>query len=123
MTEPTLERREFQVRLDQGNERTFTGIAVPWGQVADIGGIYREVIARGAVEGGDEAKIWWRHSEPIGRLTAHRDTSDGWEITGHLSATPRGDEAYTLLRDGVVDRLSIGFEPIEHTEATDEEDG
>lgn len=122
---PTLERREFQVRLadpDDKGERTFTGIAVPWGQVADIGGIYREVVARGAVEGGEEARVWWRHDEPIGRVTAHADVEEGWQITGHLSATPRGDEAYTLLRDGVVDRLSIGFEPVEHTE-TVEDDG
>lgn len=121
MTTTTLETREFQVRLADAEKREFTGIAVPYDTVADIGW-YREKIAPGAVEGGDEARIFWRHDEPIGLVTAHEDTEDGWLITGRISATARGDEAYTLLRDGVVDRLSIGFEPIEHTETT-EEDG
>lgn len=114
-----LEHREFQVRLAEGGseKREFTGIAVPWGQVANIAGIYDETVERGAVVDSDDAKVWWRHDEPIGRITGHEDTDEGWQITGVLSRTPRGDEAYTLLRDGVVDRLSIGFIPIEHTDA------
>lgn len=116
-----LEHREFQVRLaetEDAEQREFTGIAVPWDSVANIAGLYEERIARGAVVDSDDAKIWWRHSEPVGRITAAEDTDDGWQITGVLSRTPRGDEAYTLLRDGVVDRLSIGFEPVEHTDET-----
>ena len=121
MTTPQLEHREFQVRLaetEDTDKREFTGIAVPWDTVANIAGLYEERIARGAVVESDDAKVWWRHSEPVGRITAAQDTDNGWEITGVLSRTPRGDEAYTLLRDGVVDRLSIGFEPIEHTDET-----
>ncbi|MBB1482498.1 HK97 family phage prohead protease [Tessaracoccus sp. MC1865] len=116
-----LELREFEVRLaepDDSGKREFTGIAVPWDTVANIAGLYEERIARGAVVDSDDAKVWWRHEEPVGRITASHDTDEGWEITGVLSRTPRGDEAYTLLRDGVVDRLSIGFTPIEHTDET-----
>lgn len=121
-----LEHREFQVRLAQpddaqAEERTFVGIAVPWGQVANIAGIYDEVIERGAVVESDDAKVFWQHREPIGKITEHRDVEEGWEITGTLSRTPRGDEAYTLLKDGVLDRLSIGFEPIEHRDHTRED--
>lgn len=118
-----LEVREFQVRLaEESDKREFTGIAVPWGQVADIAGIYTETVQRGAVQDSEDAKVWWRHDEPIGRITRAEDTDDGWQITGVLSRTARGDEAYTLLRDGVVDRLSIGFQPLEHTD-TEHEDG
>ena len=122
MTETTeqLEIREFAVRLaePETDKREFTGIAVPWDTVADIAGLYEERIARGAVQDSDDAKVWWRHAEPIGRITRAEDTEAGWQITGVLSATPRGEEAYTLLRDGVVDRLSIGFLPLEHTDET-----
>lgn len=116
-----LEYREFHVRLADENatqKREFSGIAVPWDTVASIGGFYQERIARGAVVESDDAKVWWRHSDPIGRITAAEDVDEGWQITGVISRTARGDEAYELLRDGVVDRLSIGFEPIEHTEET-----
>lgn len=118
-----LEVREFQVRLDDGetDKREFTGVAVPWDTVANIAGIYEERIARGAVVDSEDAKVWWRHAEPIGRITRAEDTDAGWQITGVLSRTPRGDEAYTLLRDGVVDRLSIGFQPVEHTDETRED--
>lgn len=106
--------REFEIRSVNTEKREFTGIAVPWDEDADIGGWYTERFERGAVIDSDDAKLWWRHEEPIGKIVSHRDTDAGWEITARISETPRGDEAYTLLRDGVVDRLSVGFKPIEH---------
>ena len=58
--------------------------------------------------------VLWRHDEPIGKITAGRDTDAGYEIDGQLSDTERGREAATLLRDGVITRLSIGFRPEEY---------
>jgi len=119
----TLETRAFSVRAEDEAERTFTGVAVPWNKPADIAGIYRETFERGSVElpASGRVLLYWRHEEPIGVLTDHRDTDAGWEVTGKLSDTPRGREAYTLLRDGVLDELSIGFIPREH--AIDDETG
>lgn len=108
--------REFQVREVSTEAREFTGIAVPWGQVADIGGYYREVFERGAVQDSDGARIFWRHREPIGRIVSARDTDAGWEITATLSDTTLGRDAYTLLRDGAIDQLSVGFKPVESRE-------
>ncbi|MFJ2544389.1 HK97 family phage prohead protease [Microbacterium sp. NPDC087589] len=119
-----LETRSFAVRASADDaERTFTGIAVPWDSSVSIAGYYRESFERGSVElpASGRVLVYWRHSEPIGVLTAHSDTDEGWEVTGKLSDTPRGREAYTLLRDGVLDELSIGFLPIEHRE--DDETG
>ncbi|MCU1530118.1 MAG: hypothetical protein JWP75_3881 [Frondihabitans sp.] len=99
---------------DNGGAREFTGIAVPWGDEADIWGLWRESFDPGAVQDSDEALVFYRHSDVIGKITANRDTDAGWEITGVISRTPAGDEAYTLLRDGVINRLSVGFEPIEY---------
>lgn len=115
-----LEIREMTLRAEtEDGKREFSGIAVPWNDPVTIRSWfadYTEEVERGAVQDSDDAKVFWRHSEPIGRITRAEDTDAGWEITGVLSATPRGDEAYTLLRDGVIDRMSIGFEPIEHRE-------
>lgn len=124
MTETTLEHRAFTIRAADEGDRTFTGVAVPWDVPADIAGLYRETFERGAVEVPVNGRVlvYWRHSEPIGVVTAHRDAEAGWEITGRLSDTPRGREAHTLLRDGVLDELSIGFRPIEHREDSESGD-
>ena len=118
MTTQLLERTLTVRSLDTAT-REFTGLAVPYDTPTRIrdwwmGDEYDESVARGAVQDSDDAKIFWQHREAIGKITSARDTTEGWEITGYLSDTTRGNEAYTLLRDGVLDRLSIGFEPIEH---------
>lgn len=107
-----LEIREFEVRLADGDEdRTVTGIAVPWDDEINIYG-YRERFAKGAVKHTDNTLLMYGHSEPIGRITAYRDTNEGHEITAKISATTRGDEVYTLLRDGVLTKFSVGFRPV-----------
>ena len=118
-----LEYRSFQVRSVDAETRTFEGVAVPYGKPADIAGIYTETFERGAVTLPPSGKtmLYWRHAEPIGLITRSADEADGYHITAHISETPRGDEAYTLLRDGVVDQLSVGFEPVEHRQ--DDETG
>lgn len=110
-----LHVREMHVRAVNTDERTVTGIAVPYDEpteIRDWSGTYTEQFARGAVQDSDDALLYWRHAEPIGRIVSHRDTDAGWEITARISETPRGDEAYTLLRDGVVRSMSVGFRPI-----------
>ena len=42
-----IETREFEVRADL-EERTITGLAVPYGQDANIGGVYMERFVPGA---------------------------------------------------------------------------
>lgn len=124
MTPETTMARDFQLRAaaptDTDEGFTFTGVAVPWDSPTRCfdwwDGAYEESFERGAVQDSDDALIFWRHGDPIGKITAARDTDEGWEIDAVISKTPRGIEAATLLRDGVIDRLSIGFEPIEKRE-------
>lgn len=113
---------QLQVRdLDtETASRTFTGIAVPWNDVIELWPGFREQFAPGSIEPRDGVKLFWRHGEVIGRVTAFRDVEAGWEITGQISETAAGNDAYTLLRDGAVDRLSIGFQPVEYV--VDEDD-
>jgi len=108
-----MEVRSFEVRLD-AETREVTGIAVPYGQTADIGA-YREAFAPGAIRSVEDVKLFWQHSEAIGKVTAGRDTEAGYEIRASISRTSRGDEAYTLLKDGVINKFSVGFMPVEQT--------
>jgi HK97 family phage prohead protease/HK97 family phage major capsid protein len=116
MTE--LETRSFEVRLD-AETREVVGLAVPYGQVADIGGMYREQFVPGAIRSVEDVKLFWQHSEPIGKILAGRDTEAGFEIRAKISDTPRGNEAYTLLRDGVINKFSVGFMAVEQTREAD----
>jgi HK97 family phage prohead protease len=56
-------------------------------------------------------RILWQHNEdePIGVPIQMTQTDKGLEIVGKISDTQRGREALTLMRDGVVTDLSIGF--------------
>jgi HK97 family phage prohead protease/HK97 family phage major capsid protein len=112
MTE--LETRSFEVRLE-ADTREVVGLAVPYGQTADIAGIYREQFVPGAIRSVEDVKLFWQHSEPIGKILEGRDTEEGFEIRAMISDTPRGQEAYTLLRDGVINKFSVGFVPVEQT--------
>lgn len=111
--------REFTIRAEADDDaRTVTGLAVPYGQIierydAEHGTAY-ERFEPGSVEPHPDGHMYfYGHGEPIGLVTAERDTDDGHEITAKISATARGDEVYTLLRDGVLTKHSIGFYPVE----------
>lgn len=121
-----LQTREITLQLDTRAEddgkREVAGIGVPYDQPIEIYGI-REEFAPGSVEvDQDGVMLFWRHRDPIGRVTEHRNETGGWHFAAAVSATAQGDEAYTLAKDDVVNRCSIGFEPVEHVE-TRHDDG
>jgi HK97 family phage prohead protease/HK97 family phage major capsid protein len=107
-----METREFEVRADL-EERTITGIAVPYGQDANIGGQYTERFVPGAISDVVDVKLFYGHEEPIGKVLTGRDTDEGYEVTARVSDTPRGNEVLTLMRDGVLNKFSVGFVPLE----------
>jgi HK97 family phage prohead protease len=128
---PTTRTLDVQVRAvaDTTGEitgRDFAGIGVPYNETISLGpGLY-ERFEPGAIDLDRDdlpTLVLWRHDEPIGRVTSGRDTDDGFEITCHLSDTERGTEAATLLRDGVITRMSIGFKPDQYRIETDPDTG
>jgi HK97 family phage prohead protease len=113
-----LEIRELDIRSVDSERRIVSGIAVPYNQVANIG-YYNERFAPNSVTMADNVQLFWRHQEPIGKILSSRNTDEGFEITAYISKTARGDEAYTLVRDGVINKFSVGFQSIEDEEAGD----
>lgn len=101
-----FETREMEFRLVDAATREVAGIAVPYEQVSN-----GEMFARDSVSLDPEAKLMWQHdkAEPIGKIIEGRHTPDGFEIRANISETQRGNDAYTLLKDGVVNRFSVGF--------------
>lgn len=114
----TMQTRDaaLEVRSVDEETRSFTAIGVPYGQIYDLG-YYRERFEPGSVDAAD-AVLVYQHADPIGVITATRETGEGLEIDARISQTERGDEVYTLIKDGVLKSLSIGFELQESREDT-----
>lgn len=110
-----LETRDFDIRSINEEAREVSGIAVPYGQTINAGA-YMEAFERGAIDSVEDVKLFWNHDEPIGRVVKGEDTEEGYVITASISKTNRGEEAYTLLKDGVVNRFSVGFIPVSSRE-------
>lgn len=109
---PEMETREFEARADLA-ERTITGIAVPYGQTANIGGQYEEEFAPGAIRSVEDTKLFYGHTEPIGTVISGRETDGGYEITAKVSNTSKGNDVLELMRDGALNKFSVGFIPVE----------
>lgn len=125
--------RAFQaVDLEiRGDGRTLVGLAAPFGEAAVIvegGRRFTETIAPGAFartirERGSKVKLIVQHDHsgrlPVGRATSLREDSAGLVGEFRVSQTQAGDEVLTLVRDGALDGLSIGFMPIKDTWSAD----
>ena len=107
-----IETRSLELRLDNLEERTITGLAVPYGQDANIGGSYIERFAPGAIDSVEDVKLFYGHETPIGVVTVGRDTEAGYEITAKVSETSLGNDVLTLMRDGALNKFSVGFVPV-----------
>lgn len=59
---------------------------------------------------------------PIGRPVEARETPEGLYLRARLSNTARAGEVRTLLRDGVLRKLSIGFRALERRRLESAED-
>lgn len=116
---------ELEVRGD-GDGRTVYGLAVPfdepgWVMDRDSPVPYQETWRMGAfaqtiAERGDRVKFLKHHnkqSDPIGRATMLREDPAGLVAEFRVSKTQAGDETLELVRDGVLDGLSIGFVNVE----------
>jgi HK97 family phage prohead protease len=96
---------------------SFSGYASLFG-VADLS---RDIVEKGAFlaslgrRGAGGVKMLYQHdpTEPIGRWTDIRETAKGLKVTGQLTTTiARGRDVLQLMRDGVLDGLSIGFRTV-----------
>ncbi|ASU03397.1 prohead protease [Pseudoalteromonas phage AL] len=101
-----LQFKEQDVNVES---RTFKGYASTWDK--DNGS---DIITKGAFsktlgERSDRIKILWQHDAPLGKPTLMREDEKGLYVEGYISKTRLGDEALELMRDGVVDQMSIGF--------------
>lgn len=114
----STETRSFAGDLEiRGDGRTLYGLLAPYDVETRIS-TFTEVFRRGvfADATADPAlvKLLVAHNRqalPIGRATSLTEDAAGLVGEFHVSATQAGDEALTLIRDGAVNGLSVGFAP------------
>lgn len=112
-----LKNLDFEYKADT-DKRTFEGYASTWD--LDLGGdkIWKGAFAKTIKERFFDhpkksgIKILWQHNEPLGMPTHLEEDSKGLYVVGKISKTRLGDDALELMRDGVVDQMSIGYDVV-----------
>lgn len=98
----------FECKVD-AEKREVEGYASTWDrdQVDDIilPGAFQKTIR----ERGDRIKVLWQHMDALGKPLHMEEDSTGLFTRSKISKTQLGDDALTLMGDGVVDSMSIGF--------------
>lgn len=113
-------RMPFAVKAVDAEERTFTGLASTWD--LDLGG---DVIHPGAFKktlrewksGKRTIKLFYGHNyfsmdSLLGKMTEAEETKDGLEATFKVVEGERGDTALNLVKEGMLDSLSIGYRAV-----------
>ena len=118
--QPTREFKSFSFELESADESTgeFSGYAAVFGN-RDSGNdiIEKGAFAKTIVEDFNRIKILALHNDcwlPVGRPIELREDDHGLFIRGKISDTSMGRDIQTLLKDGVLNELSIGYEAIDY---------
>lgn len=109
---------DFNVADAEG--RIVSGIAVPYNsptQIYEGGRLFDETWAPGSTadsisKRGDRMKILAFHASrqmPLGKPVLLEERAAGLYIEARISDTQDGNDALTLVRDGVLDGFSVGF--------------
>lgn len=105
---------KFDGAMVNHDERTFEGYAAAYGNTdSDNDIIEQGAFAKSIKESfpAKSIKVLWQHDarQPIGIPLEMREDSRGLWVKSKISRTAKGDEALELMRDGVINRLSVGF--------------
>lgn len=105
----------FELRAASEDGGEFEGMATVWYVPSD--GWFAEIMQPGAfadtlpifLAEGFVGGINHDWDQPIGRPILAEETTEGLHVKGSISDTVHGRDVRTLMKDGVIKRLSIGF--------------
>lgn len=109
-----LEIKNFSFEVKATSENEFEGYASAFGN-ADS---YNDIVVKGAfaktIQESKRVKVLWQHDphQPIGKPIAMSEDSKGLHVKAKISNTSLGKDVVQLIKDGVIDELSIGFNTI-----------
>lgn len=114
------EKKQIQFKALTEDQGIFTGYASAYG-VEDLdgdiveSGAFADSLSTGAASEG--VLIFAQHQdqkEPLGRSLELREDEKGLFVKGQISDTTRGRDYRQLVKDGVLDRMSIGYIATQH---------
>lgn len=116
--ETTREYKSFKFAIESANDESgeFSGYAAVFSnedEGHDI--IQKGAFAKTIAEDFDRIKILSQHESydlPIGKPLELREDEKGLYIKGKISNTSKGRDILTLMRDGVLNELSIGYDAV-----------
>ena len=117
--ELTREYKAFKFELDNVDETTgeFSGHALVFDNVEDGNDIMeRGAFAKTIVENFERIKILSQHNEcdlPIGKPIELREDGKGLFVRGKISDTQKGRDVQILLKDRVLNEMSVGYEAVD----------
>lgn len=104
---------KFEIKASPDN--TIEGYAAYFGNIDSYGDIIESgAFSKTLKENAGRVKVLWQHdtNEPIGKPVAMEQDSKGLYIKAKISMTDTGRKAMELMRDGVIDEMSIGYDII-----------
>lgn len=104
---------KFEIKASA--ENTIEGYAAYFGNVDSYGDIIEQgAFTKTLKENNNRVKVLWQHNtnEPIGKPIQMEQDSKGLYIKAKISMTDVGRKAMELMRDGVIDEMSIGYDII-----------
>jgi HK97 family phage prohead protease/HK97 family phage major capsid protein len=117
MTGHVVTARIENVRLRDEGDGRISGIVAPYGETIDYGG-GTETLAPGlfndSLGKGRNVPLTVEHNHdqlPIGKMVKYSDRPNGLYGTFKMATTAAGQDAYQLVRDGIVDGFSVTFRP------------
>lgn len=109
-----LEVKNFNFEVKATGDNTFEGYAAVFRNKDS----YDDIIEPGAfaktIQESKRVKVLWQHDpwQPIGKPTQMAEDNHGLYVKASISNTQLGKDVVQLLKDGVIDELSIGFNTI-----------
>lgn len=112
---------KFKADVDT-DKGIFKGYAATWDLDKGNDRIIRGAFAKTLEEKSDQVKILWQHNshEPIGRPLLMREDEKGLYIEGKISETTKGKDSMILLKDQVINQMSIGYTARDYEEENGE---
>lgn len=118
----TAQRTMGQITRAEAGQ--FTGLGISFTETYETPW-FNERFEPGCIEPAPGAPVLRDHNMErlVGRVTEATSTDEGVVITAALSSTGLGEETRTLLNDGTLTGISVGFKPLqwreEHTEGSE----
>ena len=105
----------FEMKLDE-EKRIIEGYASTFGNKDLVGDVVQPGAFKKTVDElfpKNQIKFCWQHGEPIGRPIFMQEDSKGLYVQARIAPTTLGNDALALVKENVIDSMSIGYNVIQ----------